>query len=79
LHETDIETGETRALTDLGRMIEVARYSPDGTTIAFLIGTDEYEEKLYRELWLMDADGSSPRRLELSIPATEEPARPRWR
>ena len=43
--------------------IAFARYSPDGSRIAFIKIPDTQTPFTVGELWLMDADGSNPRRL----------------
>jgi dipeptidyl aminopeptidase/acylaminoacyl peptidase len=59
----DFATGETTKLTDHERAVWGAHLSPDGEHVAYSTNeTDDYDN---RDVYLMDADGSNPRNLEL--------------
>jgi dipeptidyl aminopeptidase/acylaminoacyl peptidase len=59
----DLPTGETAKLTAYDRAVWTSLLSPDGTTIAY--ATNETDDFDNRDVYLMDADGSNPRNLEL--------------
>jgi WD40 repeat protein len=49
--------------SDLFNYISFARFSPDGSRIAFIKTPDTQTPFTVGELWVMDADGSNPRKL----------------
>jgi dipeptidyl aminopeptidase/acylaminoacyl peptidase len=57
----DLRTHEYRQLTHYAFPINGAKYSPDGTQIAYV--TNETDDLNNADVYLMNADGSSPRRI----------------
>jgi len=58
LHTVNVETGEITRLTKTGRFKYHPTYSPDGSRIAFT-----WNRTRTNEIWVMNADGTQPRRL----------------
>jgi Tol biopolymer transport system component len=67
LHVMDLETGEMRQITDLELAIEDPEYSPDGNHILFRVDPDPRANRKTYELWVVNADGSNPHRIDLDI------------
>jgi TolB protein len=60
IYELDIASGNATRLTDKLGVLTAPEISPDGKSIVFMrwtVASDEYQ------VWLMDRDGSAPRRL----------------
>ncbi len=63
VYSHDLTAGETEKLTAYDRAVWTSSLSPDGETVAYATNeTDDYDN---RDVYLMDADGSNPRNLEL--------------
>jgi len=58
IYEVDIATGDVKQLTDRLGNVNGPEISPDGSTIVFKLSTSTTNE-----LWLMNRDGSNPRRV----------------
>lgn len=75
IYSMDIASGEATRLTETpGDWDEHAHLSPDGSTIAWMSGAElniefpvvkypDWKDYITTELWMMDADGSNPRRV----------------
>jgi dipeptidyl aminopeptidase/acylaminoacyl peptidase len=63
VYSHDLPAGETEKLTAYDRAVWTSSVSPDGETVAYATNeTDDYDN---RDVYLMDADGSNPRNLEI--------------
>jgi len=74
-------TGQTRgALPDdyfAFKFLNDVRFSPDGSTIAYVVGTvDQKQNRRYNAIWLVAADGSGESRLLTT--SLQSSASPRW-
>ena len=60
------------------KFLNDVRFAPDGSTIAYVVGTvDQKQNRRYNAIWLVAADGSGePRLLTTSLQSS---ASPRWR
>jgi len=72
--------GQTRGLTAddyfAFRFLNDVRFSPDGSTIAYVVGTVDANKRRYNAIWTAAGDGSSePRMLTTSVQSS---ANPRW-
>lgn len=63
VYRVDIATGEISALTDRQGPDSSPKLSPDGTLIAYTGFDDRYQGYQVQQLYLMNADGSTPRLL----------------
>ena len=64
LHVTQYEVRNTRQLyADQYNYISFARFSPDGSQIAFIKIPDTQTPFTVGELWVIDSDGANPRKL----------------
>lgn len=64
IHSTQYEAHNTQLLyADQFNYISFARFSPDGKQIAFIKIPDTQTPFTVGELWVMDSDGSNPRKL----------------
>jgi len=59
----DLSTGETTKLTDYDRAVWQTLLSPDGSQIAY--STNETDDFDNRDVYVANADGSAPRKLEI--------------
>ncbi|WP_415378983.1 S9 family peptidase [Halosimplex sp. TS25] len=59
----DLDSGETRKLTDYDRAVWGAHLSPDGERLAY--ATNETDDFDNQDAYIADADGSNPHNLEL--------------
>jgi dipeptidyl aminopeptidase/acylaminoacyl peptidase len=69
LYRYDTREGAVEQLTSYDRPVLVARYSPDDERIAYV--TNESSDVENRDAYVMDADGSTPRRLDVGTEGTE--------
>src|SRR5437667_9868021 len=73
--------GQTRGITPEDyfafKFLNDVRFSPDGSAIAYVVGTvDQKQNRRYNAIWLVAADGSGePRLLTTSLQSS---ASPRW-
>ena len=72
--------GQTRGLTPddyfAFKSLNDVRFSPDGSTIAYVVGTVDANKRRYNAIWTTAADGSSePHLLTTSVQSS---ANPRW-
>ncbi len=67
IYEIALADGSIRALTDRHGPDEQPAVSPDGTKIAYRGFDDRYQGFQVRHLYVMDRDGSNPRRLTESL------------
>jgi dipeptidyl aminopeptidase/acylaminoacyl peptidase len=67
IYAIDIKTGETTALTDRFGPDSGPALSPDGKTIAYTGYEDKIQTYQVSKIWLMDADGSNKRALDLDL------------
>lgn len=73
LFRVDLADGTTRQLTDGPFNVGSARWSPDGTRIAYT-RTRQGESAHRTDLWIMDADGGNDRQLTADLAQTLYPA-----
>ncbi|MFH5800101.1 S9 family peptidase [Haladaptatus sp. CMAA 1911] len=69
LYRYGTESGETEQLTAYDQPIWNAMYGPDGERIAFV--TNETDDLDNRDVYVADADGSDPRRLDVGESGSE--------
>lgn len=67
LHIMELETHDTRQITNLYLHIEEPRYSPDGKQIVFLVDPTPFSRRSRYELWVVNSDGSALRRILLPM------------
>ncbi len=67
LHVMDLGTRESRQITNLGLLVEFPCYSPDGTRILFRVDPKPKAFRSVYQLWIVNANGANPRRVELSV------------
>ncbi len=65
----DLRSGETTKLTDYDRAVWMAHLSPDGDQIAY--ATNESDDYDNRDVYVANADGSTPRNLEIGHTGAE--------
>ncbi len=72
LHIMDIETRHARQITAFRDffdardvLIDSARFAPDGTRIIFRMIPNPDSQREESQLWIVDADGTNPRRIEI--------------
>lgn len=69
LYRHDLGEGETTRLTEYDRAVGFAQFSPEGDRISF--GTNESDEYDNFDAYVMDADGSNPRNLNVGETGAE--------
>lgn len=69
LYQHDRETGEQTQLTHHDRPARGALYDPDGDRVAYV--TNESDNRENRDVYVTDADGGEPRRLDAGTDGTE--------
>jgi dipeptidyl aminopeptidase/acylaminoacyl peptidase len=68
LYRYDTREGTVEQLTDYDQPVLIARYGPDDERIAY--ATNESDDMENRDAYVMDADGSTARRLDVGTPGT---------
>ena len=69
LYRYDLDAGEREQLTEYDHPVREGQYSPDGERIAYV--TNESDDLENRDLYVMNADGSEKRRLDVGTEGTE--------
>ena len=69
LYRHDLGAGETTKLTEYDRAVRAGRLSPDCDRVAY--ATNEAEDTANVDVYVADADGSNPRKLDVGETGTE--------
>lgn len=67
LYVMNVKTRETTRITNLDMVVRHPQFSADGTRLVFLAAPMPWHKELPFELWMVNADGSNLRRIQLNI------------